>query len=378
MRILLLIGELNTGGAERQLQILAKAFAGNGHEVVIVTLFPSAHGDCDLCESIHLLSLSARRGRFRALRGGQLVAAPWRLRKLVRAVRPDFVYSMLHLANLFAWIATRNRCSARLIWGYRASNMRLNFGRRIPERLCSWVSSSVPLMIANSDAGARFAADVRRFRPRRLAVVPNGIDTAFFRPFPAEGKRLREALGISEAEFVVGSVARIDPMKGHDVLLRAAAYVLQRRDNYRFLIVGEGPPQRLGALKVLASCLGVADRVLWIGNRADMPTIYSAMDVFCSSSSYGEGYPNVIAEAMACATHCVVTDVGDSAAIVGPLGRVVPPGDPVALGRELLTVADWNATIPRGELRRRIKERFAITTLYQTTARLLEELRSEC
>lgn len=375
MHIAFFIGSLGTGGAERQMVLLAKGLAARGHHVSLITIFPGGSYSRTLTDvpNLTLLSLNPTRERSLVKRTIQLVGSPVRLRRFLKRERPDRLYSMLHLSNLFAWLATNGALRARLVWGCRASNMQLNWKRLIPDRLCAWVSPTVPLMIANSEAGARFAKENRGFRPGLMAVVPNGIDTDFFCPSPGEGARVRAEFGVAEEELLIGIVGRIDPMKGHDVFLRAARHVYERRKDCRFLVVGHGPQGRVESLTELAERLGVGDRIIWAGNRTDMPALYSAIDVLCSSS-YGEGFPNVIGEAMACGTPCVVTDVGDSARIIGQLGRVVAVDDSGALGRELLMLSDWGRGISVEALRARIQECFSVDSLCQKTERLLQEL----
>jgi glycosyltransferase involved in cell wall biosynthesis len=105
-----------------------------------------------------------------------------------------------------------------------------------------------------------------------------------------------------------------------------------------------------------------------------MPAVYTALDILVSSSSYGEGFPNVVGEAMACGTPCVVTDVGDSAMIVGNLGRVVPAGDSESLAHEVVTFEKWGAKLSPEALRERIERYFSISLLCEETDRLLQEV----
>jgi glycosyltransferase involved in cell wall biosynthesis len=113
--------------------------------------------------------------------------------------------------------------------------------------------------------------------------------------------------------------------------------------------------------------LGLKDCLVWLGERDDMPAIYNTLDILCSSSSYGEGLPNVVIEAMSCGVPAVVTDVGDSAYVVGDTGIVVPPKDPKALAHGLSIMLDGNLILQREKTRIRIISQFSQKALIRNT-----------
>jgi glycosyltransferase involved in cell wall biosynthesis len=134
---------------------------------------------------------------------------------------------------------------------------------------------------------------------------------------------------------VVGIAARLDPMKGYEVFLRAAALACEAVPELRLVAAGDGPPAYAQALRSLAAELRLGERIVWLGQVANITAFYAAIDVATSSSLFGEGFSNAVAEAMACGVPCVVTDVGDAARVVGPAGTVVPANSPDALaGRQ--------------------------------------------
>jgi glycosyltransferase involved in cell wall biosynthesis len=165
----------------------------------------------------------------------------------------------------------------------------------------------------------------------RIAIVHNGIDTDAMRPDAEAGRAQRRAWGIAEDAFVIGCVARLDPMKDHANLLAAAASFARTDDRARFVCVGDGPSAYRDQLAALARSQGLEGRLTFAGEMADVKAAYNAFDIATLSSAYGEGFPNVIAEAMACGIPVVATDVGDARAIVGEFGEVVPSRDPQLL-----------------------------------------------
>ncbi len=156
-------------------------------------------------------------------------------------------------------------------------------------------------------------------------------------------------------------------MKDHATFARAARVMADRRDDVRFICVGEGiEPYRSEALREL-HVAGLGDRLLWKGFCKDMVAFYNCVDIATSTSLFGEGFSNAIGEAMACGTPCVVTDVGDSARILGATGAVVKAGDPGALATAWEEVLKRTDPEQRSACRRRIVETFGLDSLIRHT-----------
>jgi glycosyltransferase involved in cell wall biosynthesis len=251
--------------------------------------------------------------------------------------------------------------------------MVLNWKRRLPFYFCKWVSSTVPLLISNSKAGLE-DHQKEGFRARREVVIPNGIDTETFRPDLEAGAQLRARWSVKESEILIGLVGRLVEMKGHKIFLRAAARLTRTQAGVRFVCVGDGPAAYRRYLQSFGEKLGLGDKIIWAGELREMRAVYNAFDIFTLPSVYGEGFPNVVGEAMACGVPCVVTDVGDSAWLVGKTGVVVPPANPAALldGWQILL---REGPIDSSKLRSRIIDNFSLKTLVEETEKaLLEEL----
>lgn len=378
MHLTFFIGTLETGGAERQLAQLACGLAQRGHTVSLVTIYPGGQNWewVQNCPSVRLQALYAKKASHMLLVGWQLAWAFWGLRHILRQEQPEVLYSALYLSNFMAWLASRNLDTVKLVWGIRASNLTLNWKRRVPFYLCQWVSVSVPLLIANSKVGLAYH-EAKEYGGRQHLVISNGINTERFRPCPEEGSRVRQEWNISEQEILVGLVGRLDPMKDHPTFLRTVAQVIRERNDVRVVCVGNGPAAYRQELQALGRELGLTEQLIWAGSRSDMPAIYNALDIACSSSAYGEGFPNVIGEAMACGVPCVVTDVGDSAWIVGDTGIVVPPGDSelLAIGiQQLLTILKKDGQDKAIKVRERIETNFSLNKLVDSTDETLTNL----
>jgi glycosyltransferase involved in cell wall biosynthesis len=148
------------------------------------------------------------------------------------------------------------------------------------------------------------------------------------RPDMEAGRALRRTWGIPDRAFIIGCVARLDPMKDHANFLTAAALLARADSGVRFVCVGHGSAAYRSELMRRAASLALEDRVLWADEVGDMKAVYNAFDIATLASAFGEGFPNVVGEAMACGVPVAATDVGDVRAIVGGSGEVVPPGNP--------------------------------------------------
>lgn len=371
MRIVFFLRSLGHGGAQRQMAVLARGLSESGHEVAVVSFYPGGPVEEELrAAGLRLHSLDKR---------GRWDVGPFLLRaaRLLRRLRPQVLHGYLAVPNIVSILLKPVLPGTRIVMGVRASEMDLALYDRLArltyglERLLSRFADRV---IVNSRAGRAHAAACG-FPPDRLVVIPNGIDTASFRRDAEGRRRVRAEWGVPGRGRLVGLVARLDPIKGHRTFLEAAAALAAEAAELRFVCVGDGPDPLRRDLERTAGDLGIGERVVWAGGRTDMPAVYTALDVLCSAS-YGEGFPNVVAEAMACGVPCVVTDVGDSAEVVGETGLVVPPRDAAALAEGLRTMLRRTGTAPASPeaVRARIVERFGLEVLVRNTETELEAL----
>lgn len=360
MKVLFLTRSLETGGAERQLTVLAGGLAGRGHAVRVATFYAGGGFEAELAGrgvDIHDLRKGGRWDTAGFLR---------RLADLIRRERPDALYAFLGTPNIMAALLRPFTPMGRLAWSIRASNMDLRkYGSaaRASYALERRLSGVPDVIIANSHAGMRHAV-ANGFPEAHIVVVPNGFDTQRFRPDRALGAPLRAAWGIQEGQRVIGFVGRLDPTKDHPTFLAAAARLADPA--LRFVVVGDGPPAYRERLQAEARALGLEDRVVWAGALADMPAVYNAFDLAALVST-SEGFPNTLGEAMACGVSCVTSDVGDAAQIVADTGLVVPAREPEALARAM--AQDLRRLGP--EARARVLEHYSLdATVRQTEAAL--------
>ncbi len=367
MKIVFLARYLIFGGAERQMILLAKGLQERGHLVQVVVFYPNGPLEEELRKTgVPLRSLD-KRGRW------DIVGFFSRLIHLLREEKPDILHSYLSVPNLVTVMMKPLFHRIKIVWGIRSSNVdtgRYEWMARFSYwsecRLCRFVD----LIIANSQAGFDYSV-ADGFPKEKMVVIPNGIDTERFRPDLMARRKVREEWKMTDREKLIGLVGRLDPKKDYETFLRAAALLMRERDDVRFVCVGDGDADYRQALHALSHQLGLADRVIWAGARADMPVVYNGLDMMTSASSYGEGFSNVVGEAMASGVPCVVTDNGDSAFIVGELGIVVPPADPHALaqGWRICLMKDKSDLARQG--RSRIVETFSLNQLVKKSEQVL-------
>jgi glycosyltransferase involved in cell wall biosynthesis len=365
MKVIFLIRELNYGGAETQLVALAKGLHHLGHSVEVIVFYPDGPLEKELRQTGVAVQSLGKSGRW------DVIGFLFRLIKAIRQRKPDVLHGYLVVPNILTILLKITSPRTRMIWGVRASKKdlsRYDWLMRFLTRVECALSRLPDLIIVNSYAGLEHAV-AQGFPRRRMLVIPNGIDTERFRPDAKEGRQVRKEWGLRDDLKVIGLVGRLDPMKDHPTFIRAAAHLIGERSDVCFVCVGDGPASYRQELLRLCEELNASEYFIFTGALANMPAIYNVMDVVVSSSSFGEGFSNVIGEAMACNVPCVVTEVGDSSWIVGEDGHVIPAKNPKALKiamAKLLDDINSNGNHDE-EIRQRVVNHFSIPKLVLAT-----------
>jgi glycosyltransferase involved in cell wall biosynthesis len=324
MKISLFIRSLVTGGSQRQLIALATGLARRSHDITVIVLYSSGNLETELGGTgVRLLSL----GKSSRWDVGRPLIRLWRY---LRTEQPDLLYAFQPVQSVIAALMLPPWRATRLVFGIRAGQMefdRYDALLALSYRLEARLSCRADLIVVNGHA-IRDDAIARGFAASKVVVIPNGIDTDLMRPDRSQGRRFRQSLGIDEGTFVIGMVARLDPMKDHMTFLAAAALFSKIHADARFVCVGDGPAAYRSELSSSAESIGLGSRIIWAGESQEVSAAYNAFDIVTLTSSFGEGFPNVIGEAMACARPVVATDVGETARVLGDHGELVPPRRP--------------------------------------------------
>lgn len=339
------------GGAERQLLTLAESLDRQKIDPVVVTFYSGGKLLPEFQKKGIRVIAAAKKSRWDV--PGFLLA----LCKIFRQEKPDVIFSYLVAANIMA-IILRPFCSIpRVIISIRHSYLRKEDYDMLSTVLY-WVEDHIArfadTIVINSYIGALNAIG-RGMPVGKIRIIPNGILTEVFIPAENKNTAVRAKLGCVNGEILMGLVGRLDPVKGHALFVEAASLAYAANPILRFVCVGDGPQEYRDNLLNMIHEAKLDDVFHLIPAETDPVPIYNALDV-CVSASIGEGFPNVIAEAMSCGVPCLVTDVGDSNQIVGQTGLVVRSGDARALADAIQEMAGLRAE-KRAEMGKAARER---------------------
>jgi glycosyltransferase involved in cell wall biosynthesis len=267
-----------------------------------------------------------------------------RLTLLVRRLKPAIVQTWLYHADLLGGIAARLAGCKKVIWGIRTTDVAKGGSRAtaLVRWLCARLSYWVPhTIVCAAEAARRVHADLG-YCARRMVVIPNGFDMMHLQAERAEVAALRQFCGFGPQALVIGTLGRFNPAKDQRNFVRAAGMLASVYSNARFLLVGRDCDVGNEVLAEWIAATGYANRFVLLGERSDVPVCLATIDVFTLPSST-EGFPNVLAEAMAMSRPCVSTDVGDAAVVLGDCGVLVPPENAHALASGLQLLLDMPA-----------------------------------
>ncbi|UCN01134.1 glycosyltransferase [Sulfurimonas sp. SWIR-19] len=359
IKIVFSIRSLDIGGAERQFIELVKNIDKSRFKIYVCVMYRGVlDKEIENLKEVGFIKFD-KKHRYD-------LSFYFKYKKFLKEIQPKVIYSFLGEMNLFSlWCKPKN---TKLIWGFRASNMDLKKYGKVPQILF-WLqkkqSFKVDKIIANSNASIEFHKK-KGFNMKKAIVIHNGIDTNRFKRNETKRIEFRKKYNLSKNDIAIGIVARIDYMKGYTIFAKTAKRLLKKYDNLKFFSIGDGDKNiKKECEEILGSFNNT--RFIWLGKQRNVEDFYSGFDISSSSSSFGEGFSNSIAEAMSSEVPCVVSDVGDSKIIVGECGEVVLADnvDSFCDGLEKMIQED---IIQLGKCsRKRILENFSIEKMVKRT-----------
>ncbi|TDA95748.1 glycosyltransferase family 4 protein [Halomonas marinisediminis] len=330
MKIIHLITILEDGGAEAVLYRLCANDRQNRH-IVISMQGRGKYGPMLEAAGIevHCLNMPA---------GHLTWSGVSRLFTLLRRERPDLLQTWMYHADLVGGIIGRLAGVKRIYWNIRHSDLAPADAKRatiLVAKLCARLSGPIPQRIICCASKAQRVHTALGYRAAKFTIIGNGYDLSIFRRDPTQREALREALGLAQDALVLGMVGRFNEQKDHATLIKSLQRLREQGVDFTCLLVGKQMTADNPTLAAWVDENGLRDHIRLLGQRTDISAVMNALDIHLLSSSSGEAFPNVLAEAMACGTPCVTTDVGDAAEIVADVGRVVPPRQPEAIAAAL-------------------------------------------
>ena len=357
MKVVHIITGLGDGGAEHVLFKICKYDIANKHLVI------SLKGPGKYSSLLSKLGIKVYCLKIRFFSIHKFIF----LIKLLRSLKPDIVQTWLVHADFLGSIAARLASINNILWNVRYSNIEIGKAKLTTIfiiKILSLLSYLIPKFIVTVSKKAKKIYEITGYNKRLFKFIPNGYDLSILKINKLQKINFRKKIKVKKNVALIGNVARYDPQKDHLNLLNALSLIREKNINFFCVLVGFNINQNNIDLVSEIKRLKLSDHVKLLGQTDNVSQVMNGLDIHVLSSSYGEGFPNVVAESMACGTPCIVTDVGDSAFIVGKTGWVVPPKNSIKLAKAIEKALSEKGTIKWNKrcikARLRVKEKFSI------------------
>lgn len=347
MLIFHIITGLNDGGAEAVLYRLCKHDSKNKH-IVVSLLDLGKYGTLleDIGVKVYVLNFQNKKNIF----FGSI-----KLFKILKELKPDVVQTWMYHADFIGGIISKIAGMKKIVWGVHHTNLlkgQSKQGTLIIAKINAILSKFIPDKIIYCAEKSREAQEEIGFCKSKGIVIYNGYEVNDFYLDENLNILFRNEFKI-ENDFIIGNVGRFNPQKDHMNFIVASSLVSKKYQNVRFVLVGTDLDESNNIIVNKINELGLKEKYLLLGRRDDIKVVMNGMDIHVLSSSFGEAFPNVLNEAMACGTPCVTTDIGDAGLIVGDTGWVVSAKDPEALADAIIkAIIEKQTTIDSWEKRR--------------------------
>jgi glycosyltransferase involved in cell wall biosynthesis len=331
MKILHVITGLNNGGAEGVLYRLCK-YDNKCQHIIISMMGEGKYGPLFKDIGIEVYCLYMPQGRLS-------ISGLWRLFKLISNNKPDVVQTWMYHADLIGGLVARFAGVKHVFWNVRHTTLDPAKSKRSTiwvVKACAVISGWVPRKIVYCAHTAKAVHESMGYKEGKAEIISNGFDFTQFSIDSFLRATFRSELGLNDDVRLIGMVGRYHPQKDHANLIKALCLVKKENYNFKLVLIGQDLNAKNQTLLKLILDNRLTEKVVLLGQRTDIPTVMNGLDLHILSSSFGEAFPNVVAEAMLCGTPCVVTDVGDAALIVGESGWIVPPKEPQSLANFIM------------------------------------------
>lgn len=363
MRIIHIISSLGDGGAENTLYKICKYDKKNIH-IVISLKGPGKYFSLlkKLKINVYCLNLNF-----------YSIYKFFYLLKFLQQLKPDLVQTWLVHADFLGGIAAKLIGIKKIIWNIRYSDFKIGRAKTLTiflVKLLSVLSFSIPKLIIIVSKNARKIYAQKGYDFKKLKFIPNGYDLSILKPDKIKKKIFNKKIKLVKKLPVLGNVARYDPKKDHSNLLRALSIIQSKKISFVCYLFGSNINRNNVKLVAEIKRLRLTKYIKLLNQSDNISEVMNGIDIYIQSSRYGEGFPNVVAESMACGTPAIVTDVGDASFIVGDTGWIVKPNNPIDLAKAIeeaiseLSTKKWKIRSNRSRLR--IKKNFEINKMLKS------------
>jgi glycosyltransferase involved in cell wall biosynthesis len=333
IKVLHIITGLENGGAEGVLfRLLANSPIEFNHYVISLTGI-GKYGALIQDLGIEVVCLNMKRGYFG-------IKPIYKLIKCMKVNNPSIVQTWMHHSDLIGGLIAYFLGIRCIFWNLRTAELhpiKTKFRTHLVVKLCSYLSYFVPLKIVSCSSRAIKVHKSVGYSDN-FVLIPNGFDTSQFSFKTKSREKYRKIWGVQDSDFVIGMVARFDPQKDHMNLFKSLEVLYVDYPNIKCIFVGkEMSDSNKYLIDWFKKNKKLKSKIILMGQQDDIAGIMNGIDLHVLPSLFGEGFPNVLAESMACGTPCVATNVGDAAEIVGDEGWIIKPGDNSELCKAILS-----------------------------------------
>ena len=364
MKVLHIITSLYDGGAEGVLFRLCCNDKFNEH-IVVSLRDKGKYGEQLLRNNIKIHCLNMTPGRFSFF-------SLFKLIKILKIEKVDVVQTWLYHADFFGGIAAKLAGVKNLIWNIRHSDFNENDTKKsltVLVKILAKLSYFLPKKIIFCSKKSIKIHEELGYDKKKLIYIANGYDLKKHRPSISQKLMFRRKFNLNKKLPILGSVARFHPQKDHKNLLRALYLLKKDQILFKCFLVGFKINKQNKPLNILIKKFNLSQEIIFMEPQKEINKFMNGIDLHILSSKYGEAFPNVVAEAMASGTPCVVTNVGDASEIVQKTGWVVPPNNAVKLSQGIKDALNnfkkdnWNNICINA--RKRISYKFSIKKMIE-------------